>query len=118
MSLWREAMGLNLYLEKPPCKHCGVVQTSFDDNHTYNNAWIWSMIYPNDKNMIDIDGMTGEEAYQKLLFAQNYMKKNKENIIKVEPQNLTGSYNKFLEFINKCMLACLEHPDYLWKSSR
>ncbi len=111
-------MGLDLYLRETPCETCGQQREDFNIAYTYNASHMWYEIYPNDNGMVDIDGMTGEEAYKKLEYACKYMKEHREEMIKLEPPNEWGSYNGFLGFLEDCMAACLEHPTLKWESWR
>ncbi len=111
-------MSLDLYLRETPCETCGHQRENFNINYTYNASPMWFKIYPDDESMVFIDGMTGKEAYKKLLFARKYMENHREEMIKLEPPNGCGSYNGFLDFINECIKACLEHPTLKWEAWR
>lgn len=111
-------MGLDLYLREEPCETCGHQREDFNISYTYNVSPMWYKIYPNDDGMVNIDGMTGEEAYKKLKYAWKYMKEHREEMIKLEPSNGWGSYSGFLEFIEECMAVSLKNPKLKWESWR
>ena len=111
-------MSLDLYLRETPCETCGHQREDFNINYTYNASHMWYEIYPDDDGMVHIEGMTGEEALNKLEYAYQYMKKNREALIKLEPPNGWGSYNGFLGFIEDCIAACKEHPKLVWEAWR
>ena len=79
---------------------------------------MWYKICPEDDKMIDIDGMTGAQAFPKIRDAFHQMKKKREELIKLEPPNGWGSYNTFYDFLVKIMDACIDHPDLVWESWR
>ena len=112
-------MGLDLYLRGKPCKECGHQQDpDLELAYTYNVAQMWYRICPDDDKMIDIDGMTGAQALSKIRDAFHQMKKQREELIKLEPPNGWGSYNGFYDFLIKIMNACIEYPDLVWESWR
>lgn len=111
-------MGLDLYIRETPCETCGHKREDFNINYTYNVSHMWYKIYPEDEGMVFIDGMTGKEAYNKLIHARQYMEEHREEMITLEPKNGWGSYDGFLEFINKCIDACLKNPKLVWESWR
>ena len=92
-------MGLDLYLKSPVCKECGQTrEVDLNLSYTYNAAPIWYKICPEDEKMIDIDGMTGAQAFPKIRDAFHQMKKQREELIKIEPPNGYGSYHTFTNF--------------------
>ena len=111
-------MGVDLYLRETPCETCGHQREDFEINYTYNAAPMWYRIYPDDHHMVDIDGMTGEEAYPKLVFAREFMEKNKDELKNLEPPNGWGSYQGFYDFITKCIQACIDNPKLIWEAWR
>lgn len=111
-------MGLDLKLRETSCETCGHEPEGFSINYTYNVAPMWYFFYPDDEGMVQIDGMTGDEALVKLLEFSKLMTKNKSEMIKLNPPNGWGSYDGFMEFINECMKACIDKPNAIWESWR
>ncbi len=112
-------MGLDLYLKGKQCKECGQrIDPDLEFSYTYNATPMWLKMCPEDEKMIDIDGMTGAQAFPKLRDAFHNMKKQKEELILLEPPNGYGSYHGFYDFIIKLMDACIEYPDLVWDSWR
>lgn len=110
-------MGIDLHLESDPCKECGVVQM-FEEDHfsyTYNVSQMWYEIYPESKGMIDIDGMQGADAYNRLANARNHLEKEPDKFIAMNPPNGWGSYEGLLDFINRLISASLKHPHFRWR---
>jgi hypothetical protein len=79
---------------------------------------MWYKIYPDAECMVDIDGMTGEQAYEKLSHARNELERHPHEFIALNPKNGWGDYDGFLDFINGCIKASLENPALIWSSSR
>ena len=111
-------MGVDLYMRETSCETCGHQREGFSINYTYNVSPMWYKVYPGDKEMVQIDGMIGKKAYKKLLYALKYMEAHKDEMIALEPPNGWGSYHGFLEFINACIEASLEHPKSVWEAWR
>lgn len=111
-------MGLSLYLEHEKCPTCGHAEERDSFDYTYNVSPMWRQIYPDDEGMVFIDGMTGKEAFEKLIHALDYMKQHKEELEALNPSNGWGSYEGFMEFIRELIHACIETPDAIWTSWR
>jgi len=111
-------MSLDLYLESPECVTCGHSEEYFHSNYTYNVSKMWYEIYPDAEGMVDIDKMTGTEAYKTLCHARTILEENPSKFIKMNPENGWGNYHGFLDFINALIKACLEHPTGVWNSWR
>ena len=99
-------MSLDLYIE----------DESF--NYTYNVAEMWYKVFPDDKGMVYIDGMTGDRAFEKINKAFNYLIKNRKDMLKLEPGNGWGSHQGFLYFLMDLMIACMRYPNSVWSSCR
>ncbi len=111
-------MGLDLFMPSSTCKECGHQRSGFSANCTYNVAPMWYKIYPNDDGMVKIDGMTGQEAYQKLVHASKIMQENADEFKKLNPENGYGDFEDFLEFIHKLIWASLKYPESIWSACR
>ena len=111
-------MSLDLYLRETPCETCGHQHEALNFNYTYNVSPMWYKIYPDAKNMVDIDGMTGEEAYKKLSYARKVLESQPKEFMALNPSNGWGSYDGFLDFINELIKACMDNPKLVWDSCR
>jgi hypothetical protein len=111
-------MSLDLIISPLPCPRCGKGEGELEFNYTYNVSPMWFHMFPEDKGMVYIDGMTGKEADIKLKEAIRLMKKNKEELIKLEPENEWGSYNGFLEFLKELLYASKNHSESTWRGER
>lgn len=111
-------MSLDLFLTHPPCPTCKHEPERIEFNYTYNVSPMWYAIYPDAKNMVDIDDLTGENAMPIIAHAIVYMVQHKRELEDLNPKNGWGSYAGFLEFLFKINTACEEHPDLVWSSWR
>lgn len=111
-------MSLDLMISPQGCKHCGRADEKLEFNYTYNVAKMWYEIYPEDDGMVYIDGMTGEEAANKIQKAIWEMKSKKKFMKKLEPDNGWGSYKGFLQFLKQLLEASKECSDGIWRSFR
>lgn len=108
-------MSLDLWLENPKCSECEHVA---EHNYTYNVAQMWYEVYPDDTGMVQIEGMTGLEAQEKLLKAINEITTHPEIMKRLEPHNGWGTYEGFLEFLNKLYIASVKYSNRIWRASR
>lgn len=111
-------MSVDLYMNFETCKACGHQPESININYTYNVSPMWYKIYPDDKGMIYIDGMTGREAYEKLNHARDRLINNKDEFKKLEPANGWGTYEGFIDLLSKAIYFSTEYPDLVWSASR
>lgn len=111
-------MSLDLMLKHNPCITCLHSDDSLDFNYTYNASKMWCAIYPDEKNMVYIEGLTGQEAEPKIRYAIDYMVKHRRQMLQLEPPNGWGSYSGFLEWLTKVHAACLLHPNSIWSACR
>lgn len=111
-------MSLDLSIAPNSCKHCGKGDDALKFNYTYNVSQMWYEVYPEDEGMVQIDGMTGREAAPKIQKAIWEMESKKKFMKKLEPDNGWGSYEGFLQFLNKVLEACKECPGGVWRSFR
>lgn len=111
-------MSLDLYMIIKSCEHCGHIETTESLNMTYNVAPMWMEIFPDDRQMIDIDGMCGDTAALKLKSAFYALREFPELFIKLNPQNGWGCYDDFMNYIEKLFDLSEKYPDGIWKSDR
>lgn len=98
------------------CEKCPI--SLYEANYTYNVSGMWFDVYPEAAGMMFIDGMTGKEAYDKLVTARAHIERNFEKYEIKYPENGWGGYNRFLHYINKLIVACIAHPDNIWSKER
>lgn len=111
-------MSLDLSIAPNSCKHCGRGDDALEFNYTYNVSQMWYEVFPDDEGMVQIDGMTGKEAYPKIAKAIHEMLSKEKFMRKLEPENGWGSYEGFLDFLRKISDACIECPFGVWRSWR
>lgn len=111
-------MSLDLWLSSPVCHACDRFDNSQSLNYTYNCSPMWHEIYPDDKGMIMVDGMTGEESLPKLRHAMNEFEKNPDKFISMNPPNGWGSFESFKGYIYSLIREAKEHPTWVWESCR
>lgn len=87
-------------------------------NYTYNVSDMWYKIYPEDKGMVQIEGMTGIKASCKIIHAIEILRNNSPLFRKMEPKNKWGSYEGFLAFLKEVFDACMRHPYAIWRAYR
>lgn len=111
-------MSLSLWLESVPCSACQHSQQTEELNYTYNVSPMWYRIFPDDKQMVDIDGMSGEQSQTKLIHALGELVGNPLTFIELNPKNGWGDHKGFIDYLYKLIKLAMEHPDYIWQSSR
>jgi hypothetical protein len=111
-------MSLDLSIAPNSCKHCGKGDDTLEFNYTYNVSQMWYEIYPDDEGMVQLDGMTGQEAAPKIQKAIEEMLSKPAKMKKFQPANGWGSYEGFLQFLKDVLEACKECPDGVWRSFR
>lgn len=87
-------------------------------NCTYNVSSMWYAVFPEDDGMVHIDGLTGKQAYNKVLQGLLFALKNKKKLLKMEPKNKWGSWEGYCKFLFAILLACVNNPTKKWKSWR
>lgn len=111
-------MGLDLSLINNYCKHCYRSDEVGIYSYTYNVSRMWYEIYPDDKHMVPIEGMTGKKASEKLKYALKIMEEKPELFIKHNPENGWGSYEGFIEFLKKLLLISEANQTGIWSAWR
>lgn len=111
-------MSLDLWMEKPACPTCKHTDDRDAFNHTYNCAPMWREVYPDAKNMVDIDGMTGKESLPKLKHAIREMNRHSVKFIALNPPNGWGSYESFFKFLLDLVCEAEKYPDLIWRACR
>lgn len=111
-------MSLYLWMQSEPCNKCGHSTASQSYNYTYNVSSMWQEIYPDDKQMVDIDNMKGHEVAKKLFKAIDEMKRKKKFMLTLNPKNGWGSYESFVDFLVELQLESEDSPDKIWRSCR
>lgn len=79
---------------------------------------MWYAIYPDAKGLIDIEGMNGREAAKYLSHAKKELIKRRDEMINLEPPNGWGSYNGFLDLIDKLIITSRGKPKFKWGAGR
>jgi hypothetical protein len=111
-------MSLDLWIEPKTCEHCGHTPECEVVNITYNLAPMWYAVYPDDKQMINIDGLLGEVAEIDLIVARQELKECPEKFIALNPKNGWGTYEGFVACIEKLIELCKKYPDGIWRADR
>ena len=73
-------MSLDLTLSKT-CFHCNHEKVIYEGNYTYNVSKMWYYMFPEHKQFIPIDDMTGYKAVPIIRKALTLMVKNKDDLI-------------------------------------
>lgn len=114
-------MSLDLYL-KEPCEHCEKISsnnpTCFEWNYTYNLSSVWYKACPEDNKMIDIDGMTGNDALPKLTRVRVEIERHRDEWRSLNPPNGWGDIDSFIDALKNLERACIDYPKGIWGSSR
>jgi len=79
---------------------------------------MWYAIYPGDKGMVFIDGLTGEHSLKILRHAMDEFAKDPDKFIAMNPSNGWGNFESFKGYIYTLIRAAKEHPTWIWESSR
>lgn len=110
-------MSLDLIIVNETCKVCGKYESdSF--NCTYNLSPMWYALFPEDTNMVPIEGMTGAQAAPLIESAINGAGIHKNKLMRLEPENGWGSFEVFVEFLINVLGACKTMPNGVWSASR
>lgn len=108
-------------VEETECHHCGQTykqQDCRDFNYTYNAAKMWYAAVPDAKRMIEIEGMTGTDSLDILIPAYEELSNYPEKYQPLEPENGWGSYETFVQFLMKLIIAAQESPNEKWSAGR
>ena len=82
-------------------------------NYTCNVADMWYSAIPN-QGIRAHYGLTGEDALKPLRHIRLYMEDNREDLIKMDPENGWGDYDGALAFVNELIQASLRNPTDTW----
>jgi hypothetical protein len=110
-------MSTDLWLESIPCTTCKHKLIEGDFNITSNLAPMWYEVFPDDKNFISINGMTGKQSLIKLNYFKICLIAQPEKFIKLNHENGWGTYEGLLGFINYLIICAKSYPDYIWNLS-
>jgi len=108
-------------VEELVCHHCDQpykFQETASFNYTYNASRMWYAASPESKQMIPIEGMTGEESLKILKPAYKEMLNNPDKYKLLEPSNGWGSYATFLTFVWQLIQAAEDNPKNIWSAGR
>lgn len=111
-------MSLDLMIGPFSCTACGRSDDEEQYNYTYNASKMWFEMFPEDKHMVPIDGLTGSQALKKIDEAIRLMNDHADSLRELEPKNGWGSYQGFLEYLKALRDACLRYPESVWRSWR
>lgn len=89
----------------------GVEDTSVLDigNYTSNIGGMYNKAFGQDWKFIN--GMNCQEALPFIINAVLYMKQNKKDLIKMNPENGWGDYDGALKYLSDLELGCVNHPN-------
>lgn len=108
-------MGADFYQIQEKCPTCGHEEDQESIGITYNLSPMWYAMYPEDKNILPIDGMTGAEADSKLLAAIKKMVDDQHRLQQFNPSNGHGSYDSLLAGLRRIRQLSQEKPDLKWE---
>lgn len=111
-------MGLDLWMTSQVCPTCERSESTDSHHITYNLSPMWSVIFPNDKHMVDIDGMTGRNSVPRLTVALQRLMDSPDEFIPLNPSNGWGSYEGFKQYIRTLLALAHRYPNYVWESDR
>jgi hypothetical protein len=111
-------MSLDIWMKGNSCGHCGRHDETPSVNITYNLSPMWNEIYPVDRYMVDIDGMSGEQSLPKLQYALDKLRSEKDHFEKLNPPNGWGTYQGFVEAIERLIDIAKDHPKGIWETWR
>ena len=111
-------MSLDLWLASSICPTCQHQERTDLLNYTYNVAPMWYEIYPNQKQMINVDGLTGKESLPLLEYALQMLNRTPAKFIAMNPENGWGSYETFKVYIKNLIVFAISHPTWIWEACR
>lgn len=107
-------MGADFYQIQEKCPTCGHEEEYESIGITYNLSKMWYSMFPSDKNIVPIDGLTGQESESMLAFAIETMVKNEKKLRLFEPSNGWGSYESLLGSLKKMLYLAQKNPTLKW----
>ena len=108
-------MSADFYQETEKCPTCGHEEDHYSISITYNLSLMWYAMFPEDKKILPIDGLTGQEAQEKLDEAIYKMIRDEEKLQCFNPSNGHGSFDGFLDNLRKMLDLSKENPDLKWE---
>lgn len=82
-------------------------------NYTYNVSGMWYSAEP-EYGIRTHYGLTGEEALPVLRGIREHMEDNREDLLKLNPENGWGDYDGALQFVTDLINASVRHRDCVW----
>ena len=108
-------MGANFYQIQEKCPTCGHEEVGESISITYNLSPMWYAMFPNDKTIIPIDGLSGQQAREKLEEAIDIMIRDEKKLQCLNPSNGFGSFDGFLDSLRKMLDLSKENPSLKWE---
>lgn len=112
-------MSLDLYLTSERCESCerpGDEHASV--NITYNLSPMWHAACPGGKNLVPIEGLTGEQAAPIVADALAALREEPEKFVALNPSNGWGSYPDLLDALTRIQQASESYPQAVWSAWR
>lgn len=98
---------------------CGCCNEELENfNITYNVSEMWAIANFPDKKMMPFEGLTAISTIPTLVTTIDLMRKNPEQFSIHNPKNGWGSYESFLEILEKMLLFSKKYPNSYWKAWR
>lgn len=87
-------------------------------NYTYNLSYVWCDIFPDADGMVDIEGLTGDEAELVITVAISNIEYDYDRLRADEPENGWGDLDSFYLWLCKLKLECVKQPNEIWRAYR
>lgn len=113
-----DLMSLDLSLRPQKCPTCSHQEEGMHFNITYNLSSMWYYIWPQNEDMLPIDGLTGKMVRPLLELTIPKFIEHKVHLRTLEPKNGWGSLDYFVRVLREMRDACEEHPDWIWECER
>lgn len=113
-------MSLDVYLNKPPCKECGVGGEVYWRNITHNlnrmadEAGIYKYLWRPE----EVGVQTAADLIEPLRAGLALMRSNRARFEKFNAENGWGNYDNLVEFVSDYLAACEAAPQALVRVSR
>jgi hypothetical protein len=79
---------------------------------------MWYLIYPGAAGMIHIEGMTGRQSLKILHYALNELLNDPEKFKLLNPENGWGSYQGFINYIERLIELAETNSNWIWEACR